>query len=87
EEGLLLVRHLGVQTSSCFAHAPLTRFIPTSSVQDIFIHEGFRGFEVKFYLSVVVRGEEDVVVVFPNVLPRRRVLEGVWRGARTCLFE
>jgi phosphatidylinositol glycan class H protein len=34
-------------------------------IQDIFIHEAFKGFEVKFYLAVVVEGEEEVVVVFP----------------------
>lgn len=69
-----------------FASTRKTRFIPTSMVQDIFIHEGFRGFGVKFYLTVVVKGEEDVVVVFPETLPNRKVLETVWRGARGCLF-
>ena len=43
----------------------MTRFIPTTAIQDIFIHEAFKGFEVRFYLSIVVQGEEDVVVVFP----------------------
>jgi len=42
-----------------------TRFIPTTSIQDIFIHEAFKGFEVRFYLAIVVEGEEDAVVVFP----------------------
>ena len=44
---------------------PLTRFIPTAQVQDIFIHEAFKGFEVRFYVVVVVEGEDEVVVVFP----------------------
>lgn len=34
----------------------------------------------------MVKGEEDVVVVFPKTLPRRDVLEVVWRGARACLY-
>lgn len=34
-------------------------------VQDIFIHEAFKGFEVKFYVAMVVKGEDEVVVVFP----------------------
>jgi phosphatidylinositol glycan class H protein len=42
-----------------------TRFIPTTSIQDIFIHEAFKGFEVRFYLAIVVEGEEEAVVVFP----------------------
>lgn len=67
-ESLLVVRGLGVQTSTSspsYLWPGSTRFIPTTSVQDIFIHEAFQGFEVKFYLCIVVDGEEDVVVVFP----------------------
>ena len=68
EESLLIIRGLGVQTSTSspsYLWTSSTRFIPTSSIQDIFIHEAFKGFEVRFYLSIVVEGEEDVVVVFP----------------------
>lgn len=42
---------------------------------------------MRYYLVVVVEGEESVVVVFPRLLPRRKVVEEVWRGARSCLFE
>lgn len=38
-------------------------------------------------MAVVVNGEENVVVVFPKILPRRRILEQVWRGMRACLYE
>lgn len=72
EESLLAIRGLGVQTSTSspsYLWTSSTRFIPTSSIQDIFIHEAFKGFEVRFYLSIVVEGEEDVVVVFPVSCP------------------
>ena len=68
EESLLVIRGLGVQTSTSsrsYLGTSSTRFIPTTHIQDIFIHEAFKGFEVRFYLSIVVEGEEDVVVVFP----------------------
>ncbi|KAF2753339.1 hypothetical protein EJ05DRAFT_211830 [Pseudovirgaria hyperparasitica] len=90
EESLLVLRGLGIQTSSSSAtylSSSVTRFIPTTSIQDIFIHEAFKGFQVRFYLAVVVSGEEDVVVVFPKLLPRRQILEEVWRGTRKCLHE
>lgn len=41
-------------------------------IQDIFIHEALKGFEVRFYLAVVVEGEEEVVVVFPVRIDRER---------------
>ena len=85
-----MLRGLGVQTSttsSTYLQAPTTRFIPTTSIQDIFIHEAFKGFEVRFYLMIVVEGEGEVVVVFPTLLPRRDVLEVVWRGVRGSLWE
>ena len=84
------MRGLGVQTSESsgtyFASAS-TRFIPTEKIQDIFINEAFRGFEVRYYLVVVVEGEEEVVVVFPRLLPKRQIVETVWRGVRECLYE
>ncbi|KAF2133858.1 hypothetical protein P153DRAFT_392498 [Dothidotthia symphoricarpi CBS 119687] len=78
EESLTLLRGLGVQTSTTSAtylQTPTTRFIPSTQIQDIVIHEAFKGFEIRFYLAIVVQGERDVVVVFPGLLPRRRVLE------------
>ncbi len=90
EESLTILSGLGVQTSTSSAtylQTPATRFIPTTSIQDIFIHEAFKGFEVRFYLAIVVEGEDNVVVVFPKLLPRRAVLEEVWRGAKKCLWE
>ncbi|POR33912.1 Uncharacterized protein TPAR_05902, partial [Tolypocladium paradoxum] len=89
-QSLLVLRGLGVQTTESpktyFAGAA-TRFIPTAKIQDIFVNEAFRGLEVRYYLVVVVEGEDDVVVVFPGLLPRRRIVETVWRGARECLYE
>lgn len=90
EESLTLLRGLGVQTCSSaptYLQPPRRRFIPTTQIQDVLIHEAFRGFEVRFYLAIVVQGEEDVVVVFPGLLPRRELLEEVWRGTRACLWE
>ncbi|KAK3637676.1 hypothetical protein LTR56_013508 [Elasticomyces elasticus] len=106
EESLLVIRGLGVQTSTSspsYLWTSSTRFIPTSSIQDIFIYEAFKGFEVRYYLSIVVEDEEGVVVVFPvsehvrcyetmltitqSILPRRDVVEKVWRGTRSCLYE
>ncbi|KAK0705303.1 GPI-GlcNAc transferase complex, PIG-H component-domain-containing protein [Lasiosphaeris hirsuta] len=66
---------------------PATRFIPTEKIRDVLINEAFQGFEVRYYLVVVVDGEDDVVVVFPRLLPGRRIVETVWRGVRGCLYE
>ncbi|KEY66926.1 hypothetical protein S7711_06877 [Stachybotrys chartarum IBT 7711] len=90
QESLLVLRGLGVQTSessSSYLASTATRFIPTEKIQDIFINEAFRGFEVRYYLVVVVEGEEQIVVVFPGLLPRRHIVETVWREARECLYE
>ncbi|KAJ0125447.1 GPI-GlcNAc transferase complex [Diaporthe amygdali] len=91
-ESLLVLRGLGIQTSSIGGSYLAgwragTRFIPTEKIRDVLINEAFRGFAVRYYLVVVVDGEEDVVVVFPRLLPGRRVVEAVWRGVRGCLWE
>ncbi|RKF64043.1 Phosphatidylinositol N-acetylglucosaminyltransferase subunit gpi15 [Erysiphe neolycopersici] len=89
-ESLLVLRSLGVQTSSSsmiFGIGNTTRFIPTEKIQDILINEAFRGFEVRYYLIVVVEGEKELVVVFPGLSPRLDIVEKVWRGSRACLWE
>jgi phosphatidylinositol N-acetylglucosaminyltransferase subunit H len=91
-ESLLVLRGLGVQTSSVGGSYLATwragtRFIPTEKIRDVLINEAFRGLAVRYYLVVVVEGEEDVVVVFPRLLPGRRVVEAVWRGVRGCLWD
>jgi len=89
-ESLLVLRGLGIQTSTSsttYLGTASTRFIPTEKIQDILVNEAFRGFEVRYYLVVVVEGEDEVVVVFPRLLPARAIVERVWRGARGCLYE
>ncbi|KAH8424177.1 PIG-H family GPI synthesis protein [Aspergillus melleus] len=90
EESLLVIRGLGIQTSTSsltYLAKASTRFIPTTQIQDIVIHEAFRGFEVRFYLAIIVEGEPEMVVVFPTLLPKRAILEEVWRGSRHCLYD
>lgn len=89
-ESLLVLRGLGIQTASSgrtYLSGEATRFIPTEKIHDVLINEAFLGFGVRYYLIVVVEGEEDVVVVFPRLLPRREIVERVWRGVRGCLYE
>lgn len=88
-ETLLILRGLGVQTttsSSTYLLSPSSRFIPTAQIQDVLVNEAFRGWEVRYYLCVVVREEKEVVVVFGKLLPGRRVCEEVWRGGRSALW-
>jgi phosphatidylinositol glycan class H protein len=71
EESLMVIRGLGIQTStssSMYWSSAATRFIPTTQIQDIVIHEAFKGFEVRFYLTIIVEGESTVVVVFPVII-------------------
>ena len=90
EESLLAVPGLGVQISSTsWIDGSSCRFIPTSRIGDLWTHEGFYGFEVRFYLAVVVEGEEGLVVVFPVGLSPLTNWEGdmlmvVGDGRRCC---
>ncbi len=63
-----MLRGLGIQTSTSspyYIMSPTTTFISTTRIQDIVIHEAFKGLEVRFYLAVIVEGATEVVVVFP----------------------
>jgi len=71
EESFLIIRSLGVQTTTRmrFPLASHSRFIPASQIDDVLLYEGIKGMEVRYYLAVVVRGEEKVEVVFPVAIP------------------
>ena len=72
EESLLVLRGLGIQTSTSspyFFSSSTTTFIPTTQIQDIVIHEAFKGLEVRFYLAIIVEDAIEVVVVFPVRIP------------------
>jgi phosphatidylinositol N-acetylglucosaminyltransferase subunit H len=90
-ETLLVLRGLGVQTRSeagSYLAGAATRFIATDRIRDVLVNEAFfNGGEVRYYLVVVVEGEEDVVVVFPGLLPGLDVVRTVWRGVKGCLYE
>lgn len=63
-----MLQGLGIQTSTTSPYYfmnPTTTFIPTTRIQDVVIHEAFKGLEVRFYLAVIVEGATEVVVVFP----------------------
>ncbi|CAD6442226.1 502ad90f-8797-4435-9926-5d6d6586e715-CDS [Sclerotinia trifoliorum] len=89
-ESLLILRHLGLQISSSpksYLSTTKTRFIPSQKIQDIYINEVFRNFEVRYVLVVVVEAERELVVVFERLLPGREVLERVWRGEEGFVWE
>lgn len=83
EESLLVLRDIGLQTTSTspsYLTSSTTHFIPATQIQDIVIHEAFVGLEVKFYLAVIVQGRGDVVVVFPVSLSSYSISFWEWDG-------
>jgi GPI-GlcNAc transferase complex, PIG-H component len=90
EESFLVVQSFGLQVSSSgwwYIFGSRSRFIPSSDVLDIIIHEAFIGFEVRYILVVVVKNQSKLQLVFGNILPRREVLEAVLRGSRECFYR
>ncbi|KAF4770066.1 hypothetical protein HAV15_011662 [Penicillium sp. str.  len=88
EESLLVIRGFGIQTStssSTYLSTASTRFIPTTQIQDIVIHEAFKGFEVRFYLAVIVEGEPDAGGLPAYVAQARDLRAGLERFSAVSL--
>ncbi|KAL2315933.1 Phosphatidylinositol N-acetylglucosaminyltransferase subunit gpi15 [Schizosaccharomyces pombe] len=80
-ESLLVIRDLGVQTN-CHSIVPWkssSKLIPLDSIRDIFINEGFRKFDVCYYMGIAIESETEIHVVFPTLLPRHDVLQKVYK--------
>jgi hypothetical protein len=89
EERILCVRNVGVQVKTRYLTGRLrSQFIDCSKISDIIINEGINMLQVKFYLAIIVEGQDRMVVVFEHLLPRLNpVLLQVYRGARAILFN
>ncbi|KAK9494631.1 GPI-GlcNAc transferase complex, PIG-H component-domain-containing protein [Lipomyces doorenjongii] len=89
EESILVLHDFGIQVSST-GKTRLSRtsqFIPLELIQDVVLNEGFRGFRVIYFLAVVVKGRGRLLVVFPNLLPQREILEEIWRDIRSRMHQ
>ncbi|KAG5366326.1 Phosphatidylinositol N-acetylglucosaminyltransferase subunit gpi15 [Yarrowia sp. B02] len=88
-ESLFVVHGIGLQvyTSGNYYFMGQTTFLNLDSIIDLVIHEGFKGLEVIFFMAILVKDKDRTVVVFPDLLPRRQLLERVWRESRACLYS
>ena len=88
KESITVMRGLGVQlTQERASGAQHTVFIDREHVQDVVINEGITLCKVVFYLAILVRGKDKLVLVFPHLQPRRDELLAVRQGVRDMLFD
>lgn len=88
EESVCAINGVGLQfhRKNVLGRMVATRFVDHSSIRALVIHEGYYRHQAIFYLAIVVEGEEDVLVVFEETLPRVNVLKKVLRGLRCVLY-
>ncbi|KAF4576474.1 hypothetical protein EYR40_000713 [Pleurotus pulmonarius] len=92
-ESVIVMPSHGIQLETHRGIPPLRlavsrRFIPFSTLQDIFIHEGLKRWDVRFYLAAlrdVGNGHLNIDVCFPNVLPYFPVLLLTYQGIQEML--
>ncbi|KAF0532446.1 putative glycosyltransferase [Gigaspora margarita] len=65
----------------------VSRFIERSKISDIIINEGITMLQVKFYMAIIVEGQDRMVVVFQHLLPKYSILIQVYRGTRSIIFN
>eukprot|EP00842_Homolaphlyctis_polyrhiza_P001097 jgi/Hompol1/1989/HPOL_002110-RA len=95
---MLVFRDVGVQLCTRrLSGVNSCRFIPLSQISGIIIHEGITMFQVKFYLAIIVKGEDRLAIAFQilqsicpsikNLLPRLHVLERIYADTRATLLD
>ncbi|KAI0797712.1 GPI-GlcNAc transferase complex, PIG-H component-domain-containing protein [Abortiporus biennis] len=94
-ESVIVIPALGIQleTHRGLPGIPLTvsrHFIPLSSIQDVFINEGLRRWDVRYYLAIIQTSHPQsfhLRVAYENILPYFPVLLEVYHGVQNILFE
>ncbi|KAF9356317.1 hypothetical protein BGX26_005422 [Mortierella sp. AD094] len=88
EETILVIRDVGVQVKTVYLGGrSSSRFIDRSKISDIIINEAITMLHIRVYMAIIVDGEDKMVVVFQNLLPRLRVLLQAYHGARSIIFN
>ncbi|KAF8532518.1 GPI-GlcNAc transferase complex, PIG-H component-domain-containing protein [Gautieria morchelliformis] len=89
--GIQLETHRGLKFSliPAFPLRTKRRFIPLTSVRDIVINEGFRRWDVRYYLCIIRDTGSEVVleVAFENLLPHLPILECVHQHIHKILSQ
>ena len=90
QANLLVARELSVQASlttptTTWIGGRSWRFTPTSLTGDPRIHDGFCEFEIRFYLAVVVEGEEGYSGVYGRLFFLERLFLGETGAAFTAV--
>ncbi|KAF0532445.1 putative glycosyltransferase [Gigaspora margarita] len=57
------------------------------SIRDIGIQVETVYINVKFYMAIIVEGQDRMVVVFQHLLPKYSILIQVYRGTRSIIFN
>ncbi|KAJ8331466.1 hypothetical protein QVD99_001737 [Batrachochytrium dendrobatidis] len=88
-ESVLVFRDMGIQLQTRFwgGFRSTTRFIPASKILSVIINEGITLWQVKFYLAIVIEGENEMTVAFSRTLPRLHILERVYVNIRSTLMH
>ncbi|KAK6906383.1 hypothetical protein L486_06053 [Kwoniella mangroviensis CBS 10435] len=62
-------------------------FVPLSDISTIILNQALFRFSVRYYLGIVKKDGQGVVVAFNNIRPGFEVLREVYHGAREIMFE
>ncbi|KAI7960882.1 hypothetical protein MJO28_001371 [Puccinia striiformis f. sp. tritici] len=89
KESVLILGPLGIQFSSTTLMGVRRRFIAREHIRQAIIHEAIVGWNIVFYLGLVVEPDGSQMYihqVFNNLQPQLNYLVIVWKGIREILF-
>lgn len=86
EESLLVIKDLGVEIKTSYMLLRSeTLFIDQARILEVILNEGVYEWEVRFYMAIIIEGQDSMEVVFHHLKPRLSVLLPVYHGTRACL--
>jgi hypothetical protein len=88
QESVYVIRDMGIQLNRRrFIGFQSCRFIEKSKISAVVINEGITCGDIIFYLAILIRGQNKMVLVFERFLPRLKILQEIYVGIRTILFD
>jgi hypothetical protein len=69
-ETVIVIRGIGIQMDTCTRWSVSSQFCPVGRVEEVIINEAIHLFTFRYYLAVMIKDQDDLMVLFDAFLPR-----------------
>uniref|UniRef100_A0A7N0URL5 Phosphatidylinositol N-acetylglucosaminyltransferase subunit H conserved domain-containing protein n=1 Tax=Kalanchoe fedtschenkoi TaxID=63787 RepID=A0A7N0URL5_KALFE len=85
KESVLIIPDFGIQLETYYGRKVVRRFVPIGKILQPILNECVTPMTCYWSLSMIVRGEEGLLLVFKELQPPVKMLVPIWKALRAAI--